>query len=98
VHRLEANGLKIPHVGWNNIAPAVDTVLFDGLRGSPTFYFTHSYCVVPDGPGLEAASCDYGGRFTAAVLKDNIFATQFHPEKSQENGLRILENFLKWNP
>jgi glutamine amidotransferase len=98
VRKLETGGLKIPHVGWNEIDPVVDSVLFDGLRRSPTFYFTHSYAMVPDEPGIDAAFCHYGERFTAAVLKDNVFATQFHPEKSQENGLKILENFLRWNP
>jgi glutamine amidotransferase len=100
VHRfgVETEGLKIPHVGWNEIEPTLDSVLFEGLHRGPTFYFTHSYRVVPDEPGLEAATCDYGRPFTAAVLRGNIFGTQFHPEKSQENGLRLLENFLRWAP
>jgi glutamine amidotransferase len=95
---VEALGLKVPHVGWNEIEPVVDSPLFNGLRRTPTFYFTHSYRVVPRDRALEAARCDYGEPFTAAILRDNIFATQFHPEKSQENGLRILENFLAWHP
>lgn len=95
---VEARGLKVPHVGWNEVEPVVDSPLFNGLRRSPTFYFTHSYRVVPRDPALEAARCDYGETFTAAILRDNVFATQFHPEKSQENGLRLLENFLAWRP
>ena len=100
VQRLEADarGLKIPHVGWNDITPHAANHLFDGLRRDPTFYFTHSFHLSLDDPSYEAASCDYGGRFTAAVLKDNVAATQFHPEKSQENGLKLLENFLAWKP
>jgi glutamine amidotransferase len=95
---VERAGLKVPHVGWNEIEPHIDSPLFAGLRRAPTFYFTHSYHVVPGAAVATAASCDYGGRFTAAVLHGNIFATQFHPEKSQENGLRLLENFLAWEP
>jgi glutamine amidotransferase len=68
------------------------------MRESPSFYFTHSYHLVPKESSLILAECDYGGMFTAAILSGNIFATQFHPEKSQQNGLRLLENFLTWKP
>lgn len=100
VKRLEPGspGLKVPHVGWNDVNPVNESPMWAGLRGNPTFYFTHSYALVPDDDTLEAASCDYGARFTAAIQRGNIFATQFHPEKSQENGLKILENFLSWEP
>jgi imidazole glycerol-phosphate synthase subunit HisH len=91
-------GLKVPHVGWNEVEPKCESQLFEGLRRDPTFYFVHSYHLVSDDPRLVAAECDYGGRFTAAILRDNIFATQFHPEKSQQNGLRLLENFMRWTP
>ncbi len=95
---VESLGLKVPHVGWNEVLPQSDVSLFRGLRRPPTFYFVHSYYLAPDDDQLMAATCDYGGRFAAAILRDNIFATQFHPEKSQENGLRLLENFLNWKP
>ena len=100
VKRLEpqANGFKVPHVGWNEIIPTQSTPLFQGLDQTATFYFVHSYHLVPDDPSLIAALCDYGGPFTAAVMHGNLFATQFHPEKSQRNGLRLLENFVRWKP
>lgn len=100
VERLDVKnlGLKVPHVGWNTVLPLSDSPLFKGLKPEPTFYFVHSYHLVPDDPSLVAATCEYGRPFTAAILMGNVFATQFHPEKSQENGLRLLENFLKWEP
>jgi glutamine amidotransferase len=100
VRKLEADaaGLKIPHVGWNDITATSASRIFDGFRRDTTFYFTHSFHLALDDPSFEAAYCEYGGRFTAAVLKDNVVATQFHPEKSQENGLKLLENFLQWKP
>jgi len=95
---LPAGGLKVPHVGWNEIVPQSETPLLRGFRRDPTFYFVHSYRLVLDEPGWMAATCEYGESFTAAILRDNIFASQFHPEKSQQNGLRLLQNFLEWNP
>lgn len=90
------SGLKLPHVGWNDIVIAQDLPLFQGLKKERAFYFVHSYAICPLNPVHVAASCDYGGPFVAAVYRDNIFATQFHPEKSQKNGLTILENFAEW--
>jgi glutamine amidotransferase len=99
VTRLEAGpGLKVPHVGWNEILPEGGHPLFAGLGRNASFYFVHSYRLVPEEPGLTIASCDYGIPFTAAVARDTVVATQFHPEKSQQNGLRLLENFLVWKP
>ena len=95
---VDSTGLKVPHVGWNDVEPTTASPLFKGFRRDSTFYFTHSYHLVLDEPSAHAASCEYGVRFTAAVLKDNVVATQFHPEKSQENGLKLLENFLAWTP
>lgn len=90
---------KIPHVGWNEVVVSGDNPLFEGIsQKDKTFYFTHSYHFISDDENLVAASCEYGESFPAAVQKDNIFATQFHPEKSQENGLKLLENFLNWKP
>jgi imidazole glycerol-phosphate synthase subunit HisH len=95
---VEASGLKVPHVGWNEVLPRLETPLFRRFRKNPTFYFTHSYHLAPSDPRVVAAQCEYGMTFTAAVLQDNMFATQFHPEKSQDNGLRLLDNFLTWKP
>jgi len=96
---LETTTFKIPHVGWNDLVVLRDSPLFEGIPSNDrTFYFTHSYHLVAEEPELVAATCDHGLDFTAAIQKDNIFATQFHPEKSQENGLRLLENFVKWRP
>ena len=88
--------LKIPHVGWNEIRPVKISPLLHGVKYGTTFYFVHSYHMVCDDISDIAALCDYGGEFAAVVQKDNIFATQFHPEKSQDNGLKILENFVEW--
>jgi glutamine amidotransferase len=87
--------LKLPHIGWNDVTFG-ETALATGLRKNPIFYFDHSYHFVSAAPDVVIASCQYGGTFTAAVQKDNMFAVQFHPEKSQEIGLRLLRNFLSW--
>lgn len=88
--------LKLPHVGWNEVVFERETPLARGLKARPVFYFAHSYCLVSERPDIVVASCDYGGRFVAAIQQENLFATQFHPEKSQEVGLRLLRNFLSW--
>ncbi len=95
---VESLGLKVPHVGWNEIITTLKSPLFNGIKENAAFYFVHSYRLELSDPAWQAAECDYGEKFTAAILHDNIFATQFHPEKSQENGLRLLENFCKWKP
>ena len=92
----EPAGLKVPHIGWTEVALDRASPLFAGVSKAPSFYFVHSYHMVCDTADLVAASAEYGLRFTAAVQRDNIFATQFHPEKSQDDGLRLLENFLQW--
>jgi len=90
--------LKVPHIGWNDIKIIHDSPLWEGLGKKLDFYFVHSFYFAPKEPGHVAATCNYGIDFTAAVLHGNIFATQFHPEKSQESGLRIIRNFLEWKP
>ena len=91
--------LKLPHVGWNEIAPSPDCTLLRGLKPKDRcVYFAHSYALYGVREEEVAAVCDYGGGFVAAILRDNLFATQFHPEKSQENGLDILDRFLTWRP
>ncbi len=89
--------LPIPHMGWNEIT-ITDHELLKGLGETPHLYFTHSYIFTPKVDTHIAASSDYGGNFTAAIVKDNIFGTQFHPEKSQKIGQKLLSNFLKWKP
>lgn len=86
-------GLKIPHMGWNEVYFRKETPIFRGIDDGSFFYFVHSYYVDPDETEDVAAETEYGVTFTCAVHRDNVFATQFHPEKSQENGLRILKNF-----
>ena len=94
--------LKIPHMGWNELdIRAVDHPLFAGLAvpgESPHAYFVHSYHLAADDPAQVLATVDYGGAITAAVGRDNLAGTQFHPEKSQAVGLRLIANFLDWTP
>lgn len=90
----EVNGRKIPHVGFNSIRPTNDSVLFQGLPQVPDFYFVHSFRMIPETVDGSISLCNYGIDFAAAYEKENIFATQFHPEKSQANGLQLLKNFL----
>lgn len=90
--------LRVPQIGWNDITCKIGP-LFLGLPERPDFYFVHSYHMSCSHQDDIQATCMYGDEIiTAAVLKNNIFATQFHPEKSQDYGLRLLENFLAWNP
>ncbi len=92
VVRFQIN-LKVPHMGWNNAKIQRRPPIFDGIQDEAFFYFVHSFYVVPADNNVIATTTDYGVTFTSMVWKENIFATQFHPEKSQETGLRILKNF-----
>ncbi|MFA6055127.1 MAG: imidazole glycerol phosphate synthase subunit HisH [Thermodesulfovibrionales bacterium] len=85
--------LKVPHMGWNTVRLLGKPPIFDDIKDESYFYFVHSYYVAPDDKGIIAGTTDYGMTFTSMVWKDNIIATQFHPEKSQETGLKILKNF-----
>jgi imidazole glycerol-phosphate synthase subunit HisH len=85
--------VKIPHIGWDEVAIRPGSRLFAGLKDGTRFYFVHSYAPEPDGVAV-AAVCDYGGRFAAAVEQGNLFGTQFHPEKSGAAGLALLANFV----
>lgn len=87
--------LRVPHMGWNQIAQRQAVPHLDGIADRAFVYFVHSFYVVPSDPAVIATSTDYGGEFVSSVAKDNIFACQFHPEKSQDVGLRILANFGK---
>lgn len=90
--------LRVPNIGWNTIKYNKDVPLFRGLPEEPDFYLVHSYYMKANDPKDVVAVYDYTYDVTASVLKNNIFATQFHPEKSQEFGLKILENFIDWKP
>ena len=95
VKRFPNVGLKIPHMGWNSISPShPDDALWKDMPANPFFYFVHSYYPEPSDTEHIAASCDYAVSFAAAVRRGNLVATQFHPEKSQHNGLQLLRNFL----
>lgn len=100
VKRIEVDApLKVPHVGWNNIDFPQDDWLFDGIRSDQAnFYFVHSYHMVCRNSEELLATTDYGFPVTAVVRSENLLAIQFHPEKSQDNGLQILENWVNWEP
>ena len=88
--------LKIPHMGWNNVRFIKRPLIMEEVPDNSFFYFVHSFYVVPEDEGIVATRTDYGVDFVSMVWKDNIFATQFHPEKSQQLGLKILKGFNKF--
>ena len=90
--------LKVPHMGWNQVRQRGLHPLWAGIEDLARFYFVHSYYAGPAAGNLIAGETDYGMCFTCAVARDNIFAVQFHPEKSHTAGLRLLANFIRWNP
>jgi glutamine amidotransferase len=90
--------LKVPHMGWNEVWQQRPHPLWEGIPDGDRFYFVHSYCVQPANSSMTAAETRYGIRFTSAVGQANIFAVQFHPEKSARAGLRLLSNFIHWMP
>jgi glutamine amidotransferase len=94
----EDPALKVPHMGWNELKLERAHPLFDGIAPNAHAYFVHSYVIEPRDKTNVLATADYGGAFAAAVGRDNIAGTQFHPEKSQATGLRLLANFLRWRP
>ena len=91
-------GLKIPHMGWNEVWQLGEHPLWKGIADGSRFYFVHSFYCEPADPGLAAGTTRYPDAFTSAIARDNIFATQFHPEKSSVAGLTLLSNFANWNP
>ena len=97
-HR-DADGtrLKVPHMGWNHVRQHWDHPLWQGIPNDTRFYFVHSYWVQPEDSDVVTGTFDYGVNGCAALAKDNLFAAQFHPEKSHAAGLRLLTNFLNWN-
>jgi glutamine amidotransferase len=99
VRRLEPGEarLKVPHMGWNSLESVVEHPVFAGLEGRD-MYFTHSFVIDPSDPADTAAAATHGERFAAAVARDNLAGVQFHPEKSQAVGLKLLGQFLEWRP
>jgi glutamine amidotransferase len=98
VLRFHPNGdpdLKIPHMGWNSLTFPHPTILMEGLENGVQVYFVHSFYCAPEDPSVTAATCVHGRHFCAALTHENVFATQFHPEKSGAAGLRILDNFAR---
>jgi imidazole glycerol-phosphate synthase subunit HisH len=96
VVRFPDDGLrKVPHMGWNTVRKVADAPALCNIADGTYFYFVHSYYVQPADESIDALRCDYGVEFTAAVWKDNLFATQFHPEKSQSDGMKLLQGFLQ---
>jgi len=89
--------LKIPHMGWNDLVIETSHPVLDGLESGDHAYFVHSYHLQPDNGAARVAYCDYGCELTAVVARDNMIGTQFHPEKSQSTGLRLIANFLHWS-
>lgn len=106
VHRFPASALvdsegrrlKVPHMGWNRVGQVQPHPLWSGIEDGSRFYFVHSYFPETAQAALVTGTTEYGVPFTCAVARDNIFAVQFHPEKSDTAGLRLLANFLNWNP
>lgn len=95
---LPDTGLPVPHVGWNNLASTTPHPLLRGIKEHVDLYFVHSFHCVPEEDSTILATCSYGGEFVAAVCHGNVAGTQFHPEKSQASGLRLLSNFSDWSP
>jgi len=94
----EGRALKVPHMGWNTVRQVRPHALWQGIADEERFYFVHSYYACPTDSGLDVGRSEHGVSFTSAVARDNIFATQFHPEKSAAAGLRLYANFASWSP
>lgn len=94
VTRLSGKNVRVPHIGWNNVEYTSTSELFNGLESGQDFYFVHSYAVRPCDESYVTGWCQHGERFAASLQVGNVFATQFHPEKSQKCGLKLLENFV----
>jgi len=95
VKKFSIKGFKVPHIGWNQINPALNCKLLENIPQGANVYFCHSYYVEPKEKSIIAATTDYGEKFASVINQDNIFGVQFHPEKSQSVGLKILKNFVE---
>jgi glutamine amidotransferase len=98
VPKFRNDVVEVPHMGWNRVHQTLPHPLWDGIPDDAWFYFVHSYYPAPRDSVLTAATSEHGVAFTCAVARDNIFAVQFHPEKSASAGLRLLSNFVNWRP
>jgi glutamine amidotransferase len=98
--KLQADGsrFKVPQMGWNRVRQSRAHPLWDGVEDGSYFYFVHSYYAAPDDANDTIGDSDYGGMYACAVARDNLVATQFHPEKSAAAGLRLYRNFIHWKP
>ena len=95
---VDGRRLKIPHMGWNGVCQAREHALWEGIEDGAAFYFVHSYYADPERAALIAGTTEYGVEFASVLAQDNVFACQFHPEKSSRDGLRLLANFVHWQP
>ena len=89
--------LKVPHMGWNQVKQTMDHALWNNIEDNARFYFVHSYYVQPEDETMQSGVTEYGLSFTCAIARDNLFAVQFHPEKSAHAGLALLNNFIQWD-
>jgi glutamine amidotransferase len=96
VIKFKTNNLKIPHMGWNTVKQSIDHPLWYNIEDNSRFYSVHSYYVAEANSSVVAGQTNYGVDFTCAIAQDNMFAVQFHPEKSQHDGLQLLTNFVNW--
>ena len=96
--QTDGSRFKVPQMGWNQVVPTQPHPLWEGIPSNSYFYFVHSFYAQPKNAVHVAAETDYGGLFACAIARDNIFATQFHPEKSAAHGLALYRNFIHWNP
>jgi len=93
----DGSKLKVPHMGWNQVKHTINHPLWANIPDNARFYFVHSFYVVPENKSEVAGTCDYGLEFCVALARDNVFAVQFHPEKSHKDGLQLYKNFLNWD-
>ena len=98
LHDSHGQRLKVPHMGWNEVHATRAHPLWAGIGEGSRFYFVHGYYAAPDDPDTVAGTTDHGRRFCSVMARDNVFACQFHPEKSSHDGLQLLRNFVEWNP
>ena len=96
--QADGSRYKVPQMGWNRVAQTDKHPIWEGVPDNSYFYFVHSFYAKPKNPAFSVGETDYGTRFTSAIARDNIFATQFHPEKSAAQGLALYRNFLNWQP
>jgi len=97
LHDASGEKLKVPHMGWNQVQQTRAHPLWNGIADNARFYFVHSYYITLDDESLMTGRCEYGVPFVAALGRENVFAVQFHPEKSQKAGLKLLQNFMEWD-